>query len=103
MKDEIKEILNDLKNYANEGGEHTLMEYEIKHIQCYITNLQTIEQQYSTILSENAELENKITNLQEEINHLKQNKERTLEYIENNRIREKCIVDINTLEGLLNE
>ena len=33
----------------------------------YITNLQTIEQQYSAILSENAELENKITNLQEEI------------------------------------
>lgn len=32
----------------------------------YITNLETIEQQYSAILSENAELENKITNLQEE-------------------------------------
>lgn len=40
MTEEIKEILDDLKKYANEGGEHKLMEYEIKHIQCYITNLQ---------------------------------------------------------------
>ena len=38
----------------------------------YITNLQTIEQQYSAILSENAELENKITNLQEENRILKE-------------------------------
>lgn len=41
--------------------------------------------------------------MQKEISHLRQNKVRTLEYIENNRIREKCIVDVNTLEGLLNE
>lgn len=41
--------------------------------------------------------------MQQEISHLRQNKARTLEYIENNRIREKCIVDVNTLEGLLNE
>ena len=40
MNDEIKEILKDLKKYANDGGEHKLMEYEIKHIQCCITNLQ---------------------------------------------------------------
>ena len=40
MNKEIKEILDDLRKYANEGGEHKLMEYEIKHIQCYITNLE---------------------------------------------------------------
>lgn len=37
----------------------------------YITNLQTIEREYSSLLSENAELENKITNLQEENERLK--------------------------------
>ena len=60
MKDEIKEKI---KAYyvAN----------DINKILDYITNLQTIEQQYSAILSENAELENKITNLQEENERLK--------------------------------
>ena len=38
----------------------------------YITNLETIEQQYSAILSENAELENKITNLEQENKELKE-------------------------------
>ena len=65
MNNEIKEILDDLRKYANEGGEHKLMEYEIKHIQCYITKLQTIEQQYSAILSENAELEEENKRLKE--------------------------------------
>lgn len=48
MNDEIKEILDDLKNYANEGGKHNLMEYEIKHIQCYITNLQKEKEDYKS-------------------------------------------------------
>lgn len=63
MKDEIKEILQLIGNCCYYG--------EISKDKCekycnYITNLQTIEQQYSAILSENAELENKITNLQKE-------------------------------------
>lgn len=63
MKDEIKEILSLLNSssWSNEA----------KQIEDYITNLQTIEQQYSAILSENAELENKITNLQKENKQLK--------------------------------
>lgn len=64
MKDEnIKEILDKLNNSAEH---YILYDYEVKILLDYITNLQTIEQQYSAILSENAELENKITNLQEE-------------------------------------
>lgn len=67
MKNELKEILDNLRKYANEGGEHKLMEYEIKHIQCYITNLQTIEQQYSVLLSENAELQGKVMKSKDEL------------------------------------
>lgn len=84
MKDEINEILEWLSDkdiYLEDNG------YLYKRISLGETNL----------------LLDYITNLQDENNHLKQNKERTLEYIENNRIREKCIVDVNTLEGLLNE
>lgn len=62
MKDEIKEILED-SIYCK----YELHTNEKKKLLDYITNLQIIEQQYSAILSENAELENKITNLQEEI------------------------------------
>ena len=56
MKDEIKEILKDLKKYANDGGDHKLMEYEIKHIQCYITNLQE-ENRQTKLLKERYQLE----------------------------------------------
>ena len=45
--------------------------YDLKQLLDYITNLETIEQQYSAILSENAELENKITNLEQENELLK--------------------------------
>ena len=62
MKDEIKEILDDLRKYVSEGGEHTLMEYEIKHIQCYITNLQEELEEEKRI--EQASLDY-ITNLQD--------------------------------------
>lgn len=61
MNNDIKEKLDNLRIYA--GREENGF---ICDIEDYITNLQTIEQQYSAILSENAELENKITNLQEE-------------------------------------
>ena len=61
MKDEIKEIERIL---ATSGKYITYAER--CYVLDYITNLRTIEQQYSALLSENAELENKITNLQEE-------------------------------------
>ena len=64
MKNEIKETIDYIFRLA--FGEAFTYEYEdIQKARDYITNLQTIEQQYSAILSENAELENKITNLQE--------------------------------------
>ena len=73
MKDEIKKILDNLKFTNNDvmWCDKITLNVEQSHLLLdYITNLQTIEQQYSAILSENAELENKITNLQEEINKL---------------------------------
>lgn len=70
MKDEnIKEILEDVKrhlDYVKATKQASIRDNEMKAMYDYITNLQTIEQQYSAILSENAELENKITNLQNE-------------------------------------
>ena len=68
MKEEVKGILNDLKRLANDQTyPEDIMDNEAaKTLLDYITNLQTIEQQYSPLLSENAELENKIIELQEE-------------------------------------
>lgn len=80
MKDEIKEILNNADSstkfkMVDEDGTEKEMNIagvieqllnDNRNLLDYITNLQTIEQQYSAILSENVELENKITNLQEE-------------------------------------
>lgn len=91
MKDEIKEILkldeqlldkiehilgselsseeyDKFYNYFNEIRKPNILVdiKDVDSVKDYITNLQTIEKQYSAILSENAELENKITNLQEE-------------------------------------
>lgn len=67
MKDETKEILEHLSatQKINNGWTSFSVE-ECKGLYDYITNLQTIEREYSAILSENAELENKINNLQEE-------------------------------------
>lgn len=73
MKDEIKEILDNLKFTNNDvmWCDKITLDAEESHLLLdYITNLQTIEQQYGAILSENAELENKITNLQKENKHL---------------------------------
>lgn len=89
MKDEIKEILDRLEKigfYASVPKELAYMTTNITPQECktvldYITNLQTIEQQYSAILSENAELENKITNLQEENQRLKNNIKSAFEVI----------------------
>lgn len=76
MTKEIKEILEDFKKFANEGGEHNLMEYEIKHIQCYITNLQQLyENALKVNQNENkyrTELEDKYVVLQQENEMLKE-------------------------------
>jgi len=71
MKDEnIKEILDYFKrSNKNKLGfeqDKIITFKEANQLLDYITNLRIIEQQYSAILSENAELENKINNLQEE-------------------------------------
>ena len=68
MNNDIKEILDrlDFNEWEVDLYKVPITWCELYNIRDYITNLQTIEQQYSVILSENAELENKITNLQEE-------------------------------------
>lgn len=68
MNNEIKEILE----FKENADYKKLSCDEIKVLKDYITNLQTIEQQYSAILSENAELENKIINLQQKNEKLKE-------------------------------
>lgn len=110
MKDEIKEIyLSDLewtKTHDNIGGVmgnlifKDNMSYEdyqrlLKNdyfVLCnkdYITNLQTIEQQYSAILSENAELENKINNLQQRCEYLERSNNRREDEIMS--LRNECV------------
>ncbi len=64
MSDEIKEILQKIENVANRetASRNALMEMKDKDYQLlldYITNLQTIEREYSSLLSENAELQQK--------------------------------------------
>lgn len=80
MKDEIKIILYRLTDSVTNPVIEVLyvdgVSESIGNIQClepseckilldYITNLRTIEQQYSAILSENAELKNKISDLED--------------------------------------
>jgi len=99
MNNDIKEILDKLKDSVTnpidtEVDQFTQEAYGVPNYFCldpttndckvlldYITNLQTIEQQYSAILSENAELENKITNLQEKVNQYENPDDMTLFYM----------------------
>jgi len=67
MNNEIKEILENIKNkYEDYYVQDVVSGSDLKQLLDYITNLETIEQQYSAILSENTELEIKITNLEQE-------------------------------------
>jgi len=59
MNEEIKEIKHRLQLLHAECNSKA-REEDINYTLDYITNLQTIEQQYSAILSENAELENEV-------------------------------------------
>lgn len=90
MNNEIKEIERIL---ATSGKYITYAER--CYVLDYITNLQTIEQQYSALLSENAELENKITNLQQENERLKNiiNENTILVQDENGNYQE-CDIDV---------
>lgn len=87
MNNEIKEIISmsadeDIEiKYMNEKGAYVYKNIDIYELLDYITNLQTIEQQYSAILSENAELENKITNLQEKVDQYENPDDMTLFYM----------------------
>lgn len=85
MNNEIKEILEDLQMFIQEKYllEDVLNEKKAKSLLDYITNLQTIEQQYSALLSENAELENKITNLQQENKELLEKFSNKIEEVSN--------------------
>lgn len=92
MKDEIKEILAILKSRVQNNGYLMIGVNNCKLLLDYITNLQTIEQQYSALLSENAELENKITNLQEENeNRISESLSYDLAKAKTKEIREKNI------------
>lgn len=88
MTEEIKEILEDFKKFANEGGEHNLMEYEIKHIQCYITNLQQENEKlkYNARGQVNDYFKDKYKENKRKIDNLRK---------ENKRLKEK----INTLKS----
>ena len=67
MSDEIKEILELIGNSYYYGN----IAEEQKEKYCnYITNLQTIEREYSSLLSENAELQQENDRLNNIINEL---------------------------------
>lgn len=89
MNKKIKKILDYLKESATKENLYFEINPEkAKILLDYITNLETIEQQYSAILSKNAELENKITNLQEENRILKENAEHNDKVVDNARWNE---------------
>ena len=79
MSDEIKEILRTLKAKSTRY-EYCLKEnisyndesYEAHLLLDYITNLQTIEREYSSLLSENAELQQENDRLNNIINELEE-------------------------------
>lgn len=77
MSDEIKEILDkakEISGYGSDGKQHTRMfnQFEAKALLDYITNLQTIEREYSNLLSENAELQQENDRLNNIINELEE-------------------------------
>ena len=95
---EIKEILYYFRKYVNDKYEtYTVVDMHTQKLEIlltYITNLQTIEQQYSAILSENAELENRITNLQEELEEEKRIEQESLKTIQDLQEENKRFKDI---------
>lgn len=78
-KEEIKNILD--KANISVIDELNILEY--------IDELEKVKEEYIKSLDELDVLDNRI--------------DKAIEYIEEHRIREKCIVDVNALEGILNE
>ena len=81
MSDEIKEILDkakEISDYGADGKQHTRMfnQFEAKALLDYITNLQTIEREYSNLLSENAELQQE----KDRLNNIIKNLDKIFEY-----------------------
>jgi regulator of replication initiation timing len=68
MNNEIKKILEDFKNDVENNLFIEVRGLYYEPLLDYITNLQTIEREYSTILSENAELQQENERLKEELN-----------------------------------
>lgn len=70
MQEEIKKILDYLKNFIEEDRleQINLNRWFIISLLDYITNLQIIEREYSAVLSENAELQNLCDKYEEEHN-----------------------------------
>lgn len=75
MSDEIKEILDNFKDYelrykqCNEN-QFIIFYRDIHLLLDYITNLQTIEREYSSLLSENAKLQQENDRLNNIINYI---------------------------------
>ena len=78
-KDKIKKILDKTDIYVLD--EINILEY--------IDELEKLKEDYIKSLDKLDILDNR--------------NNRAIEYIEQHRIREKCIVDVNALEGILNE
>lgn len=89
MEDEIKEILNKLNNMMT--FDENLIGWQIDG------NGTTISKKDFKILLDY------ITNLEEENKRLRKNINNAKEFIEQHRIREMSIVEVNALEGILNE
>ena len=96
MNDEIKEILSKMERLIVYGKYNAYYDLE-KQLLDYITNLQTIEQQYSAVLSENAELTNLCNKYEEEHNTTFQKWQKVIKknenYVTTDEITYQMLVD----------
>ena len=108
MSDEIKEILDkakEISGYGSDGKQHTRMfnQFEAKALLDYITNLQTIEREYSSLLSENAELQQENDRLNNIIKDIKSQ----LDYLETYSSKEDVFNDmkkrLDRIENIIKE
>lgn len=108
MSDEIKEILNYMKQYVENIYEHDsepmLNWKDLKKLLDYITNLQTIEREYSSLLSENAELQQENDRLNNITNALEEWLYDNIDYEEYDRVEKDTFnYVINKIEELRNK
>lgn len=121
MNNDIKEILDYLKDNSKSfiicgSSYYKISDYKAKILLDYITNLQTIEQQYSAILSENAELDkykkviDKIKEVLNKSSNLTLDETGYKEYIKSTFIKDKDIFktichleDFELIYGEINE